>query len=413
MCGFLRRVPQSIHSVHSDCSEWLPPATQTARHTTMATTTTPANPDSLVTYNRVRFDAYRRCANEFVIGETYDCNELANMLHDLRWPEVPRAFSVALYNAACLGPLRPGLARNFKELLEYVTFLAFGSAERDVVQPWYLKNWDDFFVSCVEGILSLNNRADNVLLKRETVVRRAFRGVLTLVEGARGYMSLDRLVHSSAAHALLVAAGHSAHSFVWNGWVQLGGDVDGVPVGCVRDAKRQMTLAHAFLMDEVAKSILDAQSFDVLSWDHAFGHFAGSQKWRSFAERCTFYASRLGAHAIPAVRRLDDEVEHAYLHARNAIRKIHQSVADECHKIHTSKSGWSDARPNKRKATDAASARTVAGSCAPKRRAPSEASAPSMPTTPFAESICYQVVSAIPTSSHTLYSDLGSRKVVC
>jgi hypothetical protein len=247
-----------------------------------------------VPYNRVRFDAYRRCACEFVTGETYDCNELANMLHDLRWVEVPRAFSVALYNAARKGPLRPGLARNFKELLEYVTFLAFGSAERDVVQPWYLKNWDDFFVSCVEGILSLNNRTDDVLLQREAVVRRAFAGVLNLVEGARGYMSLDRLKNSTAAHALLVASGHCAHSFVWNGWVQLGGDVDGVPVGCVRDAKRPMTLAHTFLMDEIAASILDTQSFDVLSWDHAFGHFAGSTKWRSFAERCKLYASRLG-----------------------------------------------------------------------------------------------------------------------
>ena len=39
-------------------------------------------------YNRVRFDAYKRCAKEFVDGETYDANELANMLHELRWAEV-------------------------------------------------------------------------------------------------------------------------------------------------------------------------------------------------------------------------------------------------------------------------------------------------------------------------------------
>jgi hypothetical protein len=350
-----------------------------------------------VPYNRVRFDAYRRCACEFVTGETYDCNELANMLHDLRWVEVPRAFSVALYNAARKGPLRPGLARNFKELLEYVTFLAFGSAERDVVQPWYLKNWDDFFVSCVEGILSLNNRTNDVLLQREAVVRRAFAGVLNLVEGARGYMSLDRLKNSTAAHALLVASGHCAHSFVWNGWVQLGGDVDGVPVGCVRDAKRPMTLAHTFLMDEIAASILDTQSFDVLSWDHAFGHFAGSTKWRSFAERCKLYASRLGGtDTIPAVRRLDDEVEHAYLHARNAIHKIHKSVADEelgdVTNLHK--------RTNKRKATN-----TI-------RASKRHSEAPNMLITSQYESIWNQVALAIPTSSHTL-CELVSRKICC
>ena len=386
--AFLRQVCGAIARVKR---EWQPPATS---HQPQPDTQAMA---AAVPYNRTRFDAYRRCACEFVTGETYDANELANMLHDLRWAEVPRAFSVALYNAARLGPLRPGLARNFKELLEYVTFLAFGSAERDVCQPWFLKNWDDFFVSCLEGILSLNNRTDDVLLKREAVVRRAFGGVLKLVDGARGYMSLDKLQNSTAAHALLVACGHCAHSFVWNGWVQLGGDVDGVPVGCVRDAKRPMTLAHAFLMDELAASILDAQSFDVLSWDHAFGHFAGSTKWRSFAERCKLYASRLGdTDTITAVRRLDDEVEHAYTHARNAIRKIHKSVADEelgdvtnLHKRST----------NKRKATDAARA----------SKRPSEA--PTLLITSQYESIWNQVASAIPTSS--LNCELGSRKSCC
>tara|TARA_X000000368_G_scaffold358012_1_gene300668 strand:+ start:1000 stop:2040 length:1041 start_codon:yes stop_codon:yes gene_type:complete len=297
-------------------------------------------------YNRVRFDAYRRCANEFVIGETYDANELANMLHDLRWVEVPRAFSVALYNAARKGPLRPGLARNFKELLEYVTFLAFGSAEREVVQPWYLKNWDDFFVSCVEGILSLNARDDERLLRRETIVRRAFAGVLTLVEGARCYMSLDRLAHSSAAHALLVAAGHTAHTFLWNGWTQLGGDVDEVPAGCKLDANRKMTLAHTMLMDEIASAILKTEDFNVLSWQHAFGHFAGSTKWRGFAERCKLYASRIHCEMfeISSVRILEYEVEHAYKRARNQIHKIHKIAADE--------DLQSTSTSNKRKATD-------------------------------------------------------------
>ena len=300
-------------------------------------------------YNRVRFDAYRRCANEFVIGETYDANELANMLHDLRWVEVPRAFSVALYNAARKGPLRPGLARNFKELLEYVTFLAFGSAEREVVQPWYLKNWDDFFVSCVEGILSLNSRDDAVLLKREKVVRRAFAGVLTLVEGARCYMSLDRLTHSSAAHALLVAAGHSAHTFLWNGWTQLGGDVDEVPEGCKLDAKRKMTLAHTMLMDEIARAILKTEDFNVLSWHHAFGHFAGSTKWREFAERCKLYASRMPDELfkISSVRILEYEVEHAYKRARNQICEMHKSAANKDRQFVT--------RPHKRKAVDKSS----------------------------------------------------------
>lgn len=54
-------------------------------------------------------------------------HELANMLHDLRWSEVPRAFSVALFKAASKGPLRSGLELEFKQLVAYVTFLAFGA----------------------------------------------------------------------------------------------------------------------------------------------------------------------------------------------------------------------------------------------------------------------------------------------
>ena len=265
-------------------------------------------------YNLVRFDAYRRCATEFVHGEVYDMHELANMLHDLRWTEVPRAFSVALYNAARKGPLRPGLGIEFKQLLAYVTFLAFGSTEREVVQPWFLKNWDDFFVACVDGILCLNNRADDVLKRRETILRRAFGGVLTLVEGARRYMSLDRLAESSAVHALLVAAGHARGSFLWHGHLQLGGDATDVPTVHANAASRSMTLAHLLLMDVIAEAILVTGDTEVVSWERAFGHYAGSLRWRTYAQRCKVYRTD-GDKWMPQALLLEHQVEEAYRNA--------------------------------------------------------------------------------------------------
>ena len=274
-----------------------------------------------VTYNLVRFNAYRRCATEFVHGEVYDMHELANMLHALRWIEVPRAFSVALYNAARKGPLRPGLELEFKQLLAYVTFLAFGSTEREVVQPWFLKNWDDFFVSCVDGILCLNNHPDSRVKRREDILRRAFGGVLTLVEGARRYMSLDRLAESSAVHALLVAAGHSRASFLWHGYLQLGGDQDDVPDIHASGATRAMTLAHLFLMDVIAEAILATGDTEVVSWERAFGHYAGSVKWRTYAQRCKAFrpdASTL----MPKALLLEHQVEEAY---RNAVATVGSS----------------------------------------------------------------------------------------
>lgn len=274
-----------------------------------------------VSYNLVRFNAYRRCATEFVHGEVYDMHELANMLHDLRWVEVPRAFSVALYNAARKGPLRPGLELEFKQLLAYVTFLAFGSTEREVVQPWFLKNWDDFFVSCVDGILCLNNRPDDRIKRREDILRRAFGGVLTLVEGARRYMSLDRLAESSAVHALLVAAGHTRASFLWHGYMQLGGDQDDVPDVDTNGASRSMTLAHLFLMDVIAEAVLATGDTEVVSWERAFGHYAGSVKWRAYAQRCT--ALRPDASTLmPKALLLEHQVEEAY---RNAVATVGSS----------------------------------------------------------------------------------------
>ena len=268
-------------------------------------------------YNRVRFDAYKRCAKEFVDGETYDANELANMLHDLRWAEVPRAFSVALYNAARKGPLRPGLGDEFKKLIDYVTFLAFGSIERDVVQPWYLKNWDDFFVACTDGILSLNSRADiEELKRREPVIRRAFEGVLQLIGGARAYMSLSRLAHSDPVHALLVAAGHSPTPFLVHGHLQMGGDADEIAPSCLALAKRKMTLAHVFLMEVVAEAILATHDDVVVSWKRAFGHYAGANRWRTFAQNCNRYAAKRGIKPLKAVV-LEAQVEQSYQKARN------------------------------------------------------------------------------------------------
>jgi len=277
-----------------------------------------ASTPKTIPYNLVRFNAYRKCATAFVNGEGYDMHELANMLHDLRWAEVPRAFSVALYDAARKGPLRPGLKLEFKQLLAYLTFLAFGSTEREVAQPWFLKNWDDFFVSCVDGILSLNNRSDDVLTRRNVCLRRAFGGVLTLTEGARRYMSLDRLTQSSAVHALLVAAGHSRGSFLYHGYVQFGGDALDVSIVYRRDALRPMTLAHLILMDVIAEAILATGDTEVVSWERAFGHYAGAVKWRAYAQRCKLYRTD-SESVLPQVVLLEHQVQEAYRRACAAV----------------------------------------------------------------------------------------------
>lgn len=269
-------------------------------------------------YNETRFWAYGRVAREFLIGEMYDTHQLAQMLHDLQWPEVSRAFSSAIYEAATRGALRPDLQEEFANLVAYVAFLAFGSTERRVAQPWFLKNWDEFVVACINGLVDehcRNHIGDDA--ERERTLRDAFKGVLALAGGAKRYMSLDRLADSSAVHALLVAAGHNERSFLWNGLADIGEQAEAVPPRCRVEAQRPMTMAHAVLMDVIASAVLATDDHDVTTWERAFGHYAGATRWRKFADRCTrLCASRnITMHSLPL---LEHRVKKAFAHAISA-----------------------------------------------------------------------------------------------
>ena len=254
------------------------------------------------THNQTRFNAYKQVATEFVDGEAYDPNEIAHMLHDIRWDEVPRAFSVAINNAARRGPVRPDLGRSFKSLVEYLVLLGFGSTDRAVVQPWFLQNWDFFFVSLLDGLLLLNQKSA-ILRVKEGAFRRAVAAVLEMIDGARSYMSLDRLGSSTAVHALVVALSQTKGGFLKNGVAQMGGsslDTDAA-------TRRSITLAHVIFMDEVAGAILDEGKRDVATWDHALGHYVGAEQWRGFAARCRTYLPH-GADSVN-IRTLEAAVD--------------------------------------------------------------------------------------------------------
>lgn len=262
----------------------------------------PTSHKPVATHNQTRFNAYKQVATEFVDGETYDPNEIAHMLHDLRWDEVPRAFSVAINNAARRGPVRADLGSSFKSLVEYVVLLGFGSTDRAVVQPWFLQNWDFFFVSLVDGLLLLNQK-DGILRLKEGAFRRAIAAVLEMIDGARSYMSLDRLADSTAVHALVVACSHCKGCFLKNGFAQMGGsklDADAA-------TRRNITLAHVLFMDVVAEEILDEATRDATTWNHAFGHYVGSDHWRGFAIRCRTYLPH-GADSVN-IRMLEAAVD--------------------------------------------------------------------------------------------------------
>lgn len=271
-------------------------------------------------YNSTRFWAYKRAAEEFLTGDMHDTHQLAQMLHDLQWPEVSRAFSFAIYKAATKGTLRSDLQAEFANLVAYVAFLAFGSTERRVAQPWFLKNWDRFFISCINGLVNLHDyrHAGDDDARRERTLRRAFEGVLALAGGAKRYMSLDRVARSSAVHALLVAAGHGERSFLWNGFVSLGGRFEAVPPRFRVEAQRPMTMAHVVLMDVIADAVLATDDHDVATWERAFGHYAGAARWRAFADRCARFCARRGSETMHSALQLEHCVKQAFASAISA-----------------------------------------------------------------------------------------------
>ena len=292
-------------------------------------------------YNKVRFDAYKRRAAEFVDGQVYDANEMAHMLHDIRYDEVPKAFAVALFHATKEREARPNLSAEFEAVLEYAVFLGFGSRERALVQPWFLQNWDAFFVSCVDGLLNLCKN-DHRVRRCPDRVRRAVRGLLALVGGARKYMSLDRLADSSAVHALLVAAGHTRLCFLKNGFAQMGGDVSLVIANDKQQYLRPLTLAHVLLMDEVARAVLATTDRCVASWERAFGHYAGAMKWRAFAMRCKCYCPVPGLTA-PSLLALERHVETAFARAREDMA-LEDEIGRKAAMLEQAKAECSDAR---------------------------------------------------------------------
>ena len=238
-------------------------------------------------HNKSRFSVYKAVAIDFVDGEAFDPNELAHLLTDLRWNEVPRAFSSALMNASRRGPIRANLGESFDGLLQQVAFTSFGSVERRVLQPWFLENIDFFFVAMLDGLLLLN--VDNTKLRQGhgmPVFLRALDAMFAMLESAKQYMSLENAVGSPGVHTLIAACSSTTGSFLKNGIAMCNQPCDDDPA-----CKRDLTLAHVLLMDRVAAFVLADGDREIETWDKPFGQFLGSRPWTLFAKRCMRYAT--------------------------------------------------------------------------------------------------------------------------
>lgn len=217
---------------------------------------------------------------------------LANLLVDVRFSEIPQAFSEAIVAVATKGIIH-GLDARFSNLLEYVAFVAFGTTEREAVPSWFLQNYESFLAACIHRLLimlSTDAQIDGHSPELLAKTRRAFEMVFDLTTGAKQYLSLDCLTNSSGAHAVLVVCNHSKYQFL----------------------KHESRVSPIFseFMNSLAEKILDEEgNHDVSDVQCAFGYYSGSMMWRKFARDCIIHGDE---NATKWISKLEDAVTRSY-----------------------------------------------------------------------------------------------------
>ena len=247
--------------------------------------------------NQTRLHLYENLATGILKG-THKVGEAANLLVDVRFSEIPQAFANAIVEAARDGGVRCDLQDRFAHLLEYTTFVAFGTIERNAIPSWFLQNYECFLAACLHMLLIEYNRLIEMRCfgfqeseqerkaARVAEARRAFGIAFDLCAGAKNYLSLDCLEASKGAHAVLVVCNHSRYQFL----------------RCSRPP-----VAFRVFMDTLASRIMDeTELWDVANTEVALGYFASTRTWQEFAQLCM-----AGTEDTPYLARLQGEVRRA------------------------------------------------------------------------------------------------------
>lgn len=240
--------------------------------------------------NFTRLTLYTRLATSILEG-THNVEEVANLLVDVRFIEIPQAFADAIVDTSKHATV-DGLEARFAHLVQYVAFVAFGTTERNAIPSWFLQNYECFLAAMVHRLLisfTANwhvgcHRFDSA--KRVMAqARRGFEMALALTAGVKSYLSLDCLSKSSGAHAMLAVCNHSRYQFL--------------------SLNKPPPHIYALFMDVLAKEILATSSspLDVSDAQTTVGYFASTRLWRTFAQGCLKVDAQLEFEAIGQLER--------------------------------------------------------------------------------------------------------------
>ena len=207
-------------------------------------------------YNVERLALYEQLFDRIVAGEHSEA-VAANLLVDIRWAEVSRAFANCLCRRSKTGPVRP-LAADYGQLVAQAAESAFGTRTHTRIPSWFLQNNECFLASCLHKLIVAFDRQPTAPLQ----MHRAFAALFDVAEGLRPFLGLRGLADSTAAHALMCAAAHSRFDFL-------------------AQAVRHSSASSLCLAEMLAERILVG---DAPEREPAFAFFARSERWQAFAK---------------------------------------------------------------------------------------------------------------------------------
>ena len=192
----------------------------------------------------------------------------ANLMIDIRWPEVSRALSDVVcrlcgYHCYTVRPLAHDVGR----LMDSAATIAFGSSRHREIPSWFLQNNECLLAATLHKMLvEFVTSGDFVVRYTDAMMRQAFCVLLDIAEGMRNYMGLPYLAESTGAHALMSAVTNSKYDFL------------------SRDS--QFLHRSERILAGVMAERITADPNRAMELRSGFCFFARSGRWREFASAC-------------------------------------------------------------------------------------------------------------------------------
>jgi len=210
-------------------------------------------------YNITRLAVYIEFFDDWLRGD-HDEGMAVNLLMDVRWSEIAKAFVTSLTHRVAHEAVRP-LAADLGNILHRCAVVAFGTAEHRHLPSWFLQNFEAFLASSTHKLLRHYCRNPAPV----STTRRAFSALLQVAEGAKNFIGFAKV--SSGAHALMAACHHSRTDFL---------SIESAEIGA----------SHLAFVEALAGATLADPLRGMLDRHNALSFFARSDRWQSLSRAC-------------------------------------------------------------------------------------------------------------------------------